>query len=152
MSRCISRASLRGFFSERHCGSPVSSTSPGECNAITNRWYGESDLTSSILEASLRKAEGLEKSPALWWIFARPTPAITRFSFYLNRLDSIRIADKPRISALMETRAFQVPIVKFPRGLLDNIGVRANVTSGLPVIQNQKVETHAELSTKGTTA
>ena len=55
MSDCISRASFRGFFSEGHCGSPVSSTPPGEWNAITNRWFGESPLTLPIFATSLRK-------------------------------------------------------------------------------------------------
>jgi hypothetical protein len=52
MSRWISPASFPAFFSEGHCGSPVSSTPPGECNAITNRWFGESDLTLPTLETS----------------------------------------------------------------------------------------------------
>jgi hypothetical protein len=49
MSRWNSRESILAFFSEGHCGSPVSSTPPGECNAITNRWCGERDLTSLVL-------------------------------------------------------------------------------------------------------
>jgi hypothetical protein len=31
------KGKFRAFFSEGHCGSPVSSTPPGEYNAITNR-------------------------------------------------------------------------------------------------------------------
>ena len=41
----MSRASFHAFFSGGSDGSPVSTTPPGECNAITNRWFGESDLT-----------------------------------------------------------------------------------------------------------
>jgi hypothetical protein len=44
-------ASFHAFFSEGRCGSPVFSAPPGECDAITNRWCGESNLTLSRLEA-----------------------------------------------------------------------------------------------------
>jgi hypothetical protein len=36
---------LPAFFSGGVCGGPVSSSLSGECNAITNRWFGECDLT-----------------------------------------------------------------------------------------------------------
>jgi hypothetical protein len=36
------QASFVALFSEGHIGSPVSTTPPGECNAITNRSFGES--------------------------------------------------------------------------------------------------------------
>jgi hypothetical protein len=45
MSRCPPQPSLRAFFSAGQTRSPVSTTPLGECNAITNRWFGESDLT-----------------------------------------------------------------------------------------------------------
>jgi hypothetical protein len=36
------QATFRALFSGGHIGSPVSTTPPGECNAITNRSFGES--------------------------------------------------------------------------------------------------------------
>jgi hypothetical protein len=47
VSRCTPQASFSAVFSGRHMSSPVSTTTSGECNAITNRRYGESDLTSA---------------------------------------------------------------------------------------------------------
>jgi hypothetical protein len=44
--------SLKGI-----CGSPVSSIPSGESNSINKPMFGESDWTSSTLEAALRKAE-----------------------------------------------------------------------------------------------
>ena len=43
--RCTPQASFGAVFSGRHTSSPVSTTPSGECNAITNRRYSESDLT-----------------------------------------------------------------------------------------------------------
>jgi hypothetical protein len=40
------QASFVALFSEGHIGSPVSTTQPGECDAITKRCVGETDLTS----------------------------------------------------------------------------------------------------------
>jgi hypothetical protein len=49
MSRCPPQPSLRALFSGGQTRSPVSTAPLGECNAITNRWFGESDLTLRAL-------------------------------------------------------------------------------------------------------
>ena len=41
------QSTFRDFFSGGHIGSPVLTTPSGECNAITVRWDGETDLTVS---------------------------------------------------------------------------------------------------------
>jgi hypothetical protein len=45
VSSCTLQARLSPFFSGRLTSSPVLTTPSGECNAITNRAYSESDLT-----------------------------------------------------------------------------------------------------------
>ena len=49
--------SFVAFFSGGHRSSPVSKTPSGECKAITNRSYEESDLTLSFL-VLLAKSRG----------------------------------------------------------------------------------------------
>jgi hypothetical protein len=67
-----------------------------QANAMRSQTDGARKRFDFVNTRSLtEESRGLEKSPALWWTFARPNPAITRFSFYLNRLDSFRIADQP---------------------------------------------------------
>ena len=58
------QASFRTFFSEGPPCSPVSTTLPGECNAITNRRFGETDLTTVRRHSPNRRIFGLR--PDRW--------------------------------------------------------------------------------------
>jgi hypothetical protein len=45
---------LAAYLSGGHWSSPVSTTPTGECNAITNRWCGKSDLTLCAMSVGQR--------------------------------------------------------------------------------------------------